>query len=43
MRNRLIHAYFDIDADLVCDTLIDDLPRLIRSLEGIFDVYTLEG
>ena len=24
MRNRLIHAYFDIDTDLVCDTLIDD-------------------
>jgi len=35
MRNRLIHAYFDIDTDLVCDTLIDDLPRLIRDLEGI--------
>lgn len=35
MRNRLIHAYFDIDTDLVCDTLIDDLPRLIRDLEEI--------
>jgi len=35
MRNRLIHAYFDIDTDLVCDTLIDDLPRLIRDLEAI--------
>jgi len=35
MRNRLIHAYFDIDTDLVCDTLIDDLPLLIRDLEEI--------
>jgi uncharacterized protein with HEPN domain len=35
MRNRLIHAYFDIDVDRVCDTLIDDLPRLIRDLEQI--------
>src|ERR1700690_617101 len=26
MPTRLIHAYFDIDTDLVCDTLIDDLP-----------------
>ena len=38
MRNRLIHAYFDIDTDLVCDTLLDDLPRLIRDLEGIVPV-----
>jgi uncharacterized protein with HEPN domain len=38
MRNRLIHAYFDIDTDLVCETLIVDLPRLIRDLEEILDV-----
>lgn len=43
MRNRLTHAYFDIDTDLVCDTLIDDLPRLIRDLEAIPDVDALEG
>jgi uncharacterized protein with HEPN domain len=35
MRNRLIHAYFDIDTDLVCDTLVDDLPRPIADLEEI--------
>jgi uncharacterized protein with HEPN domain len=29
MRNRLIHAYFEIDTDLVCDTLVGDLPRAI--------------
>ena len=35
MRNRLIHAYFDIDLDRVWDTLTDDLPPLITSLERI--------
>jgi uncharacterized protein with HEPN domain len=33
MRNRLVHAYFDIDLDRVWDTLIDDLPPLIALLE----------
>lgn len=27
MRHRLIHAYFDIDFDRVCDTITADLPR----------------
>jgi len=35
MRNRLIHAYFDIDCDRVWDTITDDLPPLIATLEGI--------
>ena len=35
MRNRLIHAYFDIDLDRVWDTVKDDLPPLIRQLELI--------
>lgn len=33
MRNRLIHVYFDIDLDRVWDTIVDDLPPLIDSLE----------
>ena len=33
MRNRLVHAYFSIDADRVWDTLDDDLPQLISELE----------
>ena len=33
MRNRLIHVYFDIDLDRVWDTITDDLPPLITSLE----------
>jgi len=33
MRNRLIHAYFDVDLDRVWDTVTDDLPPLIAALE----------
>lgn len=35
MRNRLIHAYFDIDLDRVWDTVTDDLPPLIAALDVI--------
>ena len=35
MRNRLIHAYFDIDLDRVWDTITDDLPPVIATLEKI--------
>ena len=35
MRNRLIHAYFDIDHDRVWDTVQDDLPSLIAQLEDL--------
>ena len=35
MRNRLIHAYFDVDLDRVWDTITDDLPPLIAELEKI--------
>ena len=35
MRNRLIHAYFDIDLDRVWDTVTDDLPPLVNQLKGI--------
>jgi len=33
MRNRLVHAYFDIDLSLLWSTVPDDLPVLIRELE----------
>ncbi len=33
MRNRLIHAYFDVDLDRVWDTVTEDLPPLITTLE----------
>jgi uncharacterized protein with HEPN domain len=35
MRNRLIHGYDVIDFDLLWDTITDDLPPLIVSLESI--------
>jgi uncharacterized protein with HEPN domain len=35
MRHRLVHAYYDIDPDLVWSTLREDLPPLIRALQRI--------
>lgn len=35
MRNRLIHAYFDIDYEVSWKTLVEDLPPLSRQLEAI--------
>lgn len=35
MRNRLIHAYFDIDHAVLWDTITHDLPPLIRRIEKI--------
>ena len=35
MRNRLIHAYFDIDLDVVWATVTKDLPLLKTKLEKI--------
>jgi len=33
MRNRLIHAYFDVDLNIVWTTIEDDLPSLLRALD----------
>ena len=33
MRNRLIHAYFDVDHDRVWDTIQQDLPPLVAALK----------
>lgn len=35
MRNRLIHAYFDINLDILWETVDRDLPSLIAGLEQI--------
>ena len=32
MRNRLIHAYFDIDLDILWETVENELPALQQSL-----------
>ena len=34
MRNRLTHAYFDIDTEVVWKTIVEDLPELIHLLEN---------
>ena len=33
MRNRLIHAYFEVDMSIVWATLISNLPQLIEQIE----------
>ena len=35
MRNRLIHGYFDVNLDIVWNTVVEDLPELIKQLESI--------
>ena len=35
MRNRLVHAYFSINLDIVWQTVQEDLPGLIAQLEQI--------
>jgi uncharacterized protein with HEPN domain len=34
MRHRLIHAYFDVDLDIVWTTVVDDLPPLLSALDA---------
>ena len=33
MRNRLIHAYFDVNLDIVWQTVKEELPELLKILE----------
>ncbi|NOT31706.1 MAG: DUF86 domain-containing protein [Planctomycetes bacterium] len=33
LRHRLIHGYFNVNLDIVWDTIQEDLPPLIRSLD----------
>ncbi|NEO27432.1 MAG: DUF86 domain-containing protein [Kamptonema sp. SIO4C4] len=35
MRNRLIHAYFDVNLDVVWDTITNDLTPLIKTLNRV--------
>jgi len=39
MRNRIVHAYFDIDVDVVWKTAIEDLPILLMKIEDIIKKY----
>jgi uncharacterized protein with HEPN domain len=33
MRNRIVHAYFEIDLDIVWQVVIQDLPSLLDEVE----------
>jgi uncharacterized protein with HEPN domain len=35
MRNRIVHAYFEVDEKLMWDTVQNDLPPLIPELEKL--------
>lgn len=35
MRHRLVHAYYDINVNILWNTVQDDLPDLIRILETV--------
>jgi uncharacterized protein with HEPN domain len=35
MRERLIHGYFDVNLDVVWETVREDLPAVIAELEKI--------
>ena len=37
MRNRLVHAYFDINLEILWKTVQDDLPPLIAALEDVLE------
>jgi uncharacterized protein with HEPN domain len=43
MRNRLIHVYFDVDLDRLCDTISIDLPPLIAALQRIISAFEKAG
>ncbi len=38
MRNRLVHAYFDVDCEILWTTVTDSLPRLAVQLKALFPV-----
>jgi uncharacterized protein with HEPN domain len=47
MRDRLVHHYFDINLDVLWQTVTDDLPQLLAGLrpmpEGMFWLVTLRA
>ena len=42
MRNRLIHAYFDINLNIVWRTVKEELPALIKNLELALSEYEFD-
>jgi uncharacterized protein with HEPN domain len=35
MRNRLVHAYFDVDTEMVWKTLQSEIPGLLSALQAL--------
>jgi uncharacterized protein with HEPN domain len=35
MRNRLVHAYFDVDVDIVWKAATEEIPELVRRLRAL--------
>ena len=35
MRHRLVHAYFDINLDVLWQTALEDLPALVSEIESV--------
>jgi uncharacterized protein with HEPN domain len=35
MRHKVVHDYLNVDEDVVWDTVIEELPHLIRQLEKL--------
>lgn len=42
MRNRMIHNYFDINVDVVWNTIKEDLPQLKQQIDGLLIGYRRE-
>ncbi|GAB6269384.1 MAG: DUF86 domain-containing protein [Smithella sp.] len=43
MRNRIVHAYFDIDYSLVESTVKHDFPALIKQLEKLIALRRMDN
>ena len=43
MRNRLVHAYFEVDRDQVWRTITEDLPPLVEQLERLLEAEEKRG
>ena len=43
MRNRLIHAYFDLDPDILWKTITQELPPLIAELRTLLESRDAHG
>lgn len=42
MRNRLIHSYFDVNLDIVWQTVAEELPPLVAQLENLLSSGKLQ-